>query len=106
MAIGAAGIVWPGEPAQAAQLAAAIGCVSNARDGIYAGQAVAAAVSVAMVGASAQEMTGAALAHIPTDSWTHRVLERAAVAPTADALRTACVVEWFPWADIAPEAVA
>jgi ADP-ribosylglycohydrolase len=105
MAIGAAGIVWPGQPERAAELAAALGCVSNGRDGIYAGQAVAAAVAVAMVGADPVAMTAAALAHVPPDSWTYRVLERASAAATPVALYEACVVEWYPWADIAPEAV-
>jgi len=108
MAIGAAGIVWPGDPAAAARLAAAIGSISNAGDGLYAGQAVAASVAVAMCGASVDEMIQAALDNVPGDSWTARVIERGAAAARtgdADAVYTECVVEWFPWADIAPEAV-
>jgi ADP-ribosylglycohydrolase len=113
MAIGAAGVVWPGQPEAATRLAASIGCVSNGRDGIYAGQAVAAAVAVAMAGASAEEMVAAALAHVPGESWTHRVLDRAVRAvrgseaqAAESAAFAACAVEWYPWADIAPEAVA
>ena len=108
MAIGAAGIVWPGDPAAAARLAAAIGSISNGGDGLFAGQAVAASVAAAMRGASVDEMIQAALANIPADSWTERVIERGAAAARtgdADAVYSACVVEWFPWADIAPEAV-
>jgi ADP-ribosylglycohydrolase len=108
MAIGAAGIVWPGDPLKAARLAASIGSISNAGDGLYAGQAVAASVAVAMCGANGEEMLKAALASIPADSWTARVIERGAAAARtgdADAVYAACVVEWFPWADIAPEAV-
>jgi ADP-ribosylglycohydrolase len=108
MAIGAAGIVWPGDPFNAARVAASIGSISNAGDGLYAGQAVAASVAVAMRGASVDEMLEAALRTIPPDSWTARVIERGATAARtgeADAVYTACVVEWFPWADIAPEAV-
>lgn len=141
MAIGAAGIAWPGEPEGAARLAAAIGAVSNGRDGIYAGQAVAAATAAAMAGADAWEMADVALGHVPSDSWTHRTLERVLAVsrgvlpdappsgvrhplpipgPRGDGVSTppggpddpaqavyeACVVEWYPWADIAPEAVA
>ena len=62
-----------------------------------------------MCGASVDEMIGAALANIPADSWTARVIERGVAAAgrtgDADAVYAACVVEWFPWADIAPEAV-
>jgi len=108
MAIGAAGIVWPGDPAAAARLAAAIGSISNGGDGLFAGQAVAASVAAAIRGASVDEMIQAALANIPADSWTARVIERGAAAARtgdADAVYAACVVEWFPWADIAPEAV-
>ncbi len=108
MAIGAAGIVWPGDPVGAARLAAAIGSISNAGDGLYAGQAVAASVAVAMRGATVEEMIEAALDSIPTDSWTARVIERGAAAARTgdvDAVYAACAVEWFPWADIAPEAV-
>jgi ADP-ribosylglycohydrolase len=108
MAVGAAGIVWPGDPIAAARLAAAIGSISNAGDGLYAGQAVAASVAVAMRGASVDEMISAALGHIRADSWTARVIERGVAAARtgdADAVYAACVVEWFPWADIAPEAV-
>jgi ADP-ribosylglycohydrolase len=109
MAIGAAGIACSGHPAAAARLAAAIGAVSNGRDGIYAGQAVAASVAVALAGASVNDMLEAAVSHIPADSWTARSLRRAVAAAqtgSADAVHDACVVEWFPWADIAPEAVA
>ena len=108
MAIGAAGIVWPGDPIAAARLAAAIGSISNGGDGLFAGQAVAASVAAAMRGASVDEMIQAALANIPADSWTARVIERGAAAARtgdANAVYAACVVEWFPWADIAPEAV-
>jgi ADP-ribosylglycohydrolase len=108
MAIGAAGIVWPGDPAAAARLAAAIGSISNAGDGLYAGQAVAASVAVAMCGANVDEMIQAALDNVPGDSWTTRVIQRGVAAARigdADAVYTECVVEWFPWADIAPEAV-
>jgi len=61
-----------------------------------------------MCGANVDEMVQAALVNIPADSWTARVIARGAAAARsgdADAVYAACVVEWFPWADIAPEAV-
>jgi ADP-ribosylglycohydrolase len=119
MAIGAAGIVAAGKPDVAARLAVTLGSVSNARDGIAAAQAVAAAIAVAMVGASPQEMLRAGVDAAPSDSWTGRVLRRvvkvvrgAGTAPGAEALDATLerlaqevVVGWWPWADLAPEAV-
>jgi hypothetical protein len=74
---------------------------------------VAASIAGALAGASADEMVDAALAHVPHDSWTFRALARTVTAvreapPGAAeaAAYAACVVSWFPWADIAPEAVA
>jgi ADP-ribosylglycohydrolase len=114
MAISPAGIIAAGNPAKAAQLAVTLGSISNARDGIYAAQAMAAAVAVAMVGASPKEMLDAALAHTPADTWTARALRRAAkvVASLPDDLDPALallsdelVVSWWPWADLVTEAV-
>jgi ADP-ribosylglycohydrolase len=114
MAIGAAGIVGAGQPHLAARLAVTLGSVSNARDGIAAAQAVAAAIAVAMVGASPREMLAAGVNAAPPDSWTGRVLRRAvSVASgrddldvTLERLAEDVVVGWWPWADLAPEAVA
>lgn len=114
MAISPAGIVAAGRPALAAQLAVTLGSVSNGRDGIYAAQAIAAAIAVAMVGASPDAMFEAALDAVPADSWTGRSLRRAAAICTqlSDDLDTALqqlsaelVVAWWPWADLVTEAV-
>jgi len=113
MAIGSAGIVCPGKPERAAHLATVLGSVSNARDGIYTAQAVAAAISVAMVGASPGEMMDAAIEAVPSDSWTVRVLQRAREVGTRDVdleqmlvdIAEALVVPYWPWADLATEAV-
>lgn len=111
MAISSAGILSAGRPEQAAALAQRLGSASNARDGITTAQAVAAAISLAMVGATPAEMMMAALAAVPADSWTGRALARAAQIQTGD-LETALdqidaqlVVHWWPWADLATEAV-
>jgi ADP-ribosylglycohydrolase len=113
MAISAAGIISAGRPEQAAHLATVLGTVSNGRDGIYAAQAVAAAISMAMVGATPKTMLDAAQANVPADSWTYRALERARATvekyATLDeklaALEREVVVSWYPWADLATEAV-
>jgi ADP-ribosylglycohydrolase len=113
MAIGSAGIVSPGDPEAAAHLAWVLGSVSNARDGIYTAQAVAAAISVAMTGASPREMWEVGLGVVPVDSWTSRALRRAgevAASPldldaALDPIAEALVVPYWPWADLATEAV-
>ncbi|RCG20159.1 ADP-ribosylglycohydrolase family protein [Sphaerisporangium album] len=103
------GIFAAGDPAEAARLVAADGVVSNSGEGVYGGQAVAAAVAVAMTGAPPAEVVEAGLAAVPEDSWTSRDL-RAAVAAAASGsvedLYAAVVVPHYPWTDLAPEAVA
>jgi ADP-ribosylglycohydrolase len=114
MAISPAGIIAAGQPGLAAQLAIKLGSVSNGRDGLYAAQAVAAAVSMAMIGASIDQMIESALSVVPKDSWTSRALQRAVRVGTSlsDDLDTALtqlsqelVVSWWPWADLVTEAV-
>jgi len=113
MAIGAAGIISPGNPAQAAHLATVLGSVSNARDGIYAAQAVAAAISLGMVGASPGEMMAAAIEAVPPDSWTSRVLLRAQDVGTRHAnleealadIAETLIIPYWTWADLVTEAV-
>ncbi len=113
MAISSAGILCPGDPHEAARLAAVLGSVSNARDGIYAAQAVAAAISVAAAGADPTQMIDTAITVLPEDCWTRRALERAKrVATTVDAdeeglaaISEELVVEFWPWADLATEAI-
>jgi ADP-ribosylglycohydrolase len=113
MAISAAGIIAAGNPSQAARIAEVLGCVSNGRDGIYTAQAVAAAISMGMMSASPDEMFAAGLDAVPADSWTYRALKRGygAVmdAPDFDSalerIESVLIVPYFPWADLATEAV-
>ncbi|MBN1285051.1 MAG: ADP-ribosylglycohydrolase family protein [Anaerolineae bacterium] len=113
MAISAAGISAAGAPAEAARLAAVLGSVSNARDGIYAAQAVAAAVSLAMVGAAPGAMLDGAIEATPPDSWTRRALQRVraldvprcGLERALEVIEEALVVAYWPWADLATEAV-
>lgn len=107
------GVVCLARPEAACRLAAEDGAVSHAGEGIYGGLAVAAAVSVAMGGAPLGEIVGAALRAVPQESWTAREIHRAlaivkpldnarnAIQPLHDAL----AVTYYPWADLAPEAV-
>ncbi len=95
------GIAAAGDPQLAAELAARDGAVSHSGEGIFAGQAVAAAVAVAMTGAPMDEVFHAAIGAVPEDSWTAnairegvkiggvvaRRLERARTAPLVARLR-------------------
>lgn len=107
------GIVSAGDPQFAAHLANIDGSVSHSGEGIYSGQAVAAAVAMAMAGASLDNIIQSALDFIPKDSWTASSITRAvkigndasdvwnALAPLHQLL--AC--SYYFWTDVAPEAV-
>ena len=107
------GIVAAGDPARAAHLAMMDGSVTNAGEGIYSGQAVAAALARAMTGVPWTTCVDDALSWIPKDSWTRRAIERGiaigAKSPGVwEALRPlydAIAVSSYFWPDIAPEAV-
>jgi ADP-ribosylglycohydrolase len=108
------GIVAAGRPELAARLAEMDGSVTHAGEGIFAGQAVAAAIACAMGGASVDAVVSAALAVIPHDSWTSTGIQRAvslgAKSPdiwsALDPLYHEIVCVSYFWSDIAPEAVA
>jgi ADP-ribosylglycohydrolase len=108
------GIVAAGRPELAAELAAMDGSVTHAGEGIYAGQAVAAAVARAMEGASLPAIIEAARAVIPPDSWTRQALDRAVdtgskardVWSALGELYDRVVFPGYFWSDVAPEAVA
>nr|WP_161500173.1 ADP-ribosylglycohydrolase family protein [Streptomyces sp. QL37] len=108
------GVFAAGRPAEAARLVAVDGRVSHDGEGIYGGQAVAAGVAAAMVGAGLASVIAAALSVVPMDSWTARSLRRAVTAAqrsypdrlaTERAVRSAVVIGGYPWTDLAPEAV-
>ncbi|GAA2263264.1 hypothetical protein GCM10010145_41780 [Streptomyces ruber] len=102
------GVFAAGRPAEAARLVAVDGAVSHDGEGIHGGRAVAAGVATAMTGAPTAAVVASALAVVPDDSWTARSLRRAvAVAHRGErAVRSAVVIGGYPWADLAPEAVA
>ncbi len=77
MRIAPIGILCAGDPERAAQLAQIESEISHHRDGIWAAQAVAASVAVAMVGGTTEEIVAAGLAQIPDDSWLGRTMARA-----------------------------
>lgn len=77
MRIAPIGIVCAGDPQRAAQLAEIDAQISHSADGIWAAQAVAASVAVAMVGGAIEDVIQAGQRYIPQDSWLGRAMERA-----------------------------
>ncbi|MBU0927064.1 MAG: ADP-ribosylglycohydrolase family protein [Spirochaetes bacterium] len=71
------GIYRAGDPDGAAALAAADACVSHDADGIYAAQAIAASVAVAMADGSPDEIVAAGLRFMPAGSWLRAAMDRA-----------------------------
>lgn len=119
MRVAPIGIVHAGDPARAARWAAEDGRVSHSGEGIYAGQALAAAVAAAAddTDDSAADMRGAfeaGLDVIPADSWTARCMRLGAEVvdagpdwPTVARESVArLAVHRYYWADLAPEAVS
>lgn len=113
MRVAPIGIAAAGDPVRAAHLAYQDGLVSHAGEGIYAGQAVAAAVASAMGGGDVEAAYTAGLGAVPEDSWTARCLRTAkqivTAAPTwqvaAEEAVADLAVHKYYWADLAPEAV-
>lgn len=108
------GVYHAGSPHLAARLAQIDGSVTNSGEGILGGELVAAVISMLTDGQSMSASMEQALRLIPADSWTFRATRRAisiaqgsrdaweAMAPLYASL--AC--SYYPWADLAPEAVA
>lgn len=84
------GILCAGDPARAARLAQVDARVSHYADGIWAAQAVAASVAVAMGGADAGKIVATGLAQIPADSWLGRAMALAmAICDAAGSIEAA-----------------
>ena len=77
MRIGPIGVVCAGDPEKAKEFARIESEISHYRDGIWGAQAVAAAVSVAMVDGTMEEILDAAMEAIPEDSWLYYNLNQA-----------------------------
>lgn len=77
MRIGPVGIICAGDPERAAAMAEIDASVSHYRDGIWGAQAVAVAVSMAMVDATMEEIFDAIMKVIPEESWFYHAMNRA-----------------------------
>jgi ADP-ribosylglycohydrolase len=107
------GIASTGDPEFAAYLAKVDGEVSHSGEGIYSGQAVAAAISIAMTGASLEKIIEAALKVVPKDSWTYNSIKQAVkigyesadVWSSLKPLHSSIACSYYFWTDVAPEAI-
>jgi ADP-ribosylglycohydrolase len=77
MRISPIGIICAGDPEKAAAMAEIDASISHYQDGIWGAQAVAAAVSVAMVDGTIDEIIDDALSVIPDDSWFYYTFNKA-----------------------------
>mgnify|MGYP001193110794 CR=1 FL=1 len=77
MRVSPIGIFCAGDPERAAKMARIDAEISHHADGVWAAQAVAAAVSVAMVDAPVNAIIDSARRYIPDDSWLGRTFDRA-----------------------------
>lgn len=116
MRIAPVGIICAGDPERAAAMAEIDASISHYADGIWGAQAVAAAVAVAMVDGTMEEIIEAAMKVIPKDSWLYAnmnvafdIVEKAggsmldAWMPLHDALRAST---WATTAEAIPAAFA
>jgi len=77
MRVAPIGIACAGHPERAATMAAIDAQISHHADGVWAAQAVAASIAVAMVDGTTDEILEAGQRQIPADSWLGRAMERA-----------------------------
>ena len=110
MRIAPIGILCTGNPQKAAEMAKIESQISHANDGIWAAQAVAASVAVAMAGASVDEIIEAGRAVIPQDSWLGRSMAKAmdicdSSMDMYSALEQLHIQLWTPVHSMAAEAI-
>lgn len=110
MRIAPIGILCAGEPERAATLAQLEAQISHDRDGIWAAQAVAASVAVAMVDGTVDEIIAAGLRHIPENSWLGRTMACAmTICEESNNIENAWLRLhddlWTPVHSVSPEAI-
>lgn len=71
------GIKFHGNPEKAAEIAGRMASITNAADGVYAAQAVAASIAVAIEGASVHDIVHEGLKFVPEDTWLRRKINQA-----------------------------
>ncbi len=76
MRIAPVGIICAGDPERAAKISEIDASLSHHREGVWGAQAIAVAVSVAMVDGTVDEIIKAAMDAIPDDSWLYYNINR------------------------------
>jgi ADP-ribosylglycohydrolase len=69
------GVRFAGYPERAAQVAGALAAITNAEDGVFAAQAMAASISALVTGSSVRDALEVGSRNIPSDSWLGRQLD-------------------------------
>ena len=110
MRIAPVGILCAGDPLRAAQMAEIDAQISHYQDGIWAAQAVASGVAVAMADGSVDEVLAAVLANIPAESWLGYAMDKAMrICDQADCIEDAWedlhIQFWTPAHSVSPEAI-
>lgn len=110
MRVAPIGIVCAGDPDKAAEMAAIDAQISHTADGVWAAQAIAASIAVAMVDGTVEEIIDAGKQYIPDDSWLGRSFARAmAICDHADSVEDAWedlhTQLWTPVHSMSAEAV-
>lgn len=111
MRIAPIGILCAGNPKLAASMAEIESQISHFEDGIYAAQAVAASVSLAMVNAPIDDIINVAFDYIPSDSWLGYSMYKAIgicdAHPTIESAWALLHTEfWSPERSLSPEAIS
>lgn len=97
MRIAPVGVICAGDPERAAAMAEIDASISHYADGIWGAQAVAAAVSVAMVDGTMDEIIDAAMKVIPKDSWLYASM--VAAFDIVDKANGSIIDAWMPLHD-------
>ena len=71
------GLRYADTPERAVEVAGRIASITNAADGVWAAQAMAASIAAAVQDAPATEIVAAGIRHLPPDSWTARKVDQA-----------------------------
>jgi len=108
------GLRFRGDPDKAADVAGTLASITNAEDGIYAAQAMAASIAAAVSGASPADAVAAGRRYIPADSWLGRKTALALAILEEAGSGFAAVPEWnnrvvngiYNYGNVAPETLA
>lgn len=108
------GIAYADDPGRAAEVAGWMAELTNAEDGVWAAQAMAASVAEAVVGAEVEQILAAGSDLIPRDSWLGRTMQRAERILEESGSGLAAVPAWaeqcsnttYNFGNVAPETLA